>query len=235
MISKTRLHIATYLKILIHKLIVALGIVMAIAIALSFTSIPYKAYHQLSMPKHGITTTPHVIITYSAEGMPAPETLMRIWTTAQMANKYPNAKVIVAFPAQTDNDTISLNLIKKELQFKGITSSRIHFTTKGCNTYYQSKFMVDEHQLLNTNNLLIVSSPEHLCRIYQCYNKMGFYNIATKGAFPQLLSNKLLSKEKDDSPLFIKLRYNFWNYLKYEITVCREYSAMVYYKLKGWV
>jgi hypothetical protein len=31
------------------------------------------------------------------------------------------------------------------------------------------------------------------------------------------------------------LRYNYWNYLKLEITCLREFAALCYYKVNGWI
>jgi hypothetical protein len=33
----------------------------------------------------------------------------------------------------------------------------------------------------------------------------------------------------------ILLRYKFWTYLQYEVSILREYTALFYYKLKGWI
>ena len=33
----------------------------------------------------------------------------------------------------------------------------------------------------------------------------------------------------------IQLRYQFWNHLGYQIRVYREYLAIAFYKLKGWI
>ena len=32
-----------------------------------------------------------------------------------------------------------------------------------------------------------------------------------------------------------RLRYTFWNYLKLEIDTYREYLALFYYRIKGWI
>ncbi len=34
---------------------------------------------------------------------------------------------------------------------------------------------------------------------------------------------------------WLAIRYNFWNYLKLEITVLREYMAITWYWLRGWI
>ncbi len=235
MISKIKYSIISPITKLINILIKILGIILTIAITLSFTSIPYRAYHQLSLPSNCIKSYPDFIITYSGEGVPAPETLMRIWTTAKMANHYPQSKVIIAYPAKNNDDTACLDLITSDLKSKGIHSSRIYFTTNGNNTFYQSTCIVEEHQLLPTDKLLIVSSPEHLYRTWRCYRKLGFNMVATKAAFPKLLAPRLLSKKKCNKQTDLNLRYNCWNYLKYEITVLREYVAIAYYKLRGWI
>jgi hypothetical protein len=32
-----------------------------------------------------------------------------------------------------------------------------------------------------------------------------------------------------------QLRYQFWNHMKYQIIVYREYFAITYYKLRAWI
>ena len=32
-----------------------------------------------------------------------------------------------------------------------------------------------------------------------------------------------------------KIRYQFWTHLKYQTIVYREYTAIAFYKLKGWI
>ena len=34
---------------------------------------------------------------------------------------------------------------------------------------------------------------------------------------------------------FISLRYQFWTQMNYELLIIREYVALGYYKLKGWI
>ena len=33
----------------------------------------------------------------------------------------------------------------------------------------------------------------------------------------------------------LNIRYNMWSYLKYEITVMREWCAIAYYWIRGWI
>ena len=41
--------------------------------------------------------------------------------------------------------------------------------------------------------------------------------------------------ELDALIMDINLRYRFWTHLKYEILIIREFSALTYYKLSGWI
>ena len=46
---------------------------------------------------------------------------------------------------------------------------------------------------------------------------------------------KLGGNEAIPSIESVKMRYTFFNYLKLEITCAREYFALAYYKIKGWI
>ena len=47
-----------------------------------------------------------------------------------------------------------------------------------------------------------------------------------------------LKDETDEDELKVRnvaLRYNMWSYMQYEIIVLREYTAIAYYWVKGWI
>mgnify|MGYP006090763245 FL=1 len=42
--------------------------------------------------------------------------------------------------------------------------------------------------------------------------------------------------DKEDTKVRnLALRYNMWSYMQYEIIVLREYTAIAYYWMKGWI
>ena len=63
---------------------------------------------------------------------------------------------------------------------------------------------------------------------------------STPAIFEKAIDEELLVKKKkgEIKPSDLKglgLRYNMWNYLKYEITVLRELCAIAWYRIRGWI
>jgi uncharacterized SAM-binding protein YcdF (DUF218 family) len=84
--------------------------------------------------------------------------------------------------------------------------------------------------------VLLITSPEHMYRSIHSLQKVGFKNVGGLPSFEKPISEKTLKgKKKKGEKVALAWRYNFWSYLRYEILVLREYSAIAYYKLKGWI
>lgn len=205
---------------------------------LAFTDIPYHAYHQLSLKNQKLKGNADLIILMGGDGMPSPSGLMRSYFTAEAAKIHPKAKIIIALPAnQQEKDSLrQLRLIRKELELKGIDSSQIVFEPKGYNTRTQAEEIAKNYD--STEKILIVTSPEHMYRAIRCFEKTGFKQV---GSFPTFEipsdESKLKSKDKKKAKELqnLDLRYNMWSYMQYEIIVLREYFAISYYWLKGWI
>ena len=89
---------------------------------------------------------------------------------------------------------------------------------------------------------MVVTSPEHLRRTVKCFNKAGFQHVRGMAAYEgvvdfdlSLKHQKLKGKESIPSIENTNLRYTFWNYMKLEIDTYREYFALLYYRIKGWI
>jgi hypothetical protein len=75
------------------------------------------------------------------------------------------------------------------------------------------------------------------------FRKCGFANVSGMPAFEFSLDADLTFSDSDlkgnavAPPIGhnLQFRYQFWNHLKYEIVVIREYCGMAYYKLRGWI
>jgi uncharacterized SAM-binding protein YcdF (DUF218 family) len=89
------------------------------------------------------------------------------------------------------------------------------------------------------SKLIVVSSPEHMYRAVKSFEKVGFESVGSYPTFEVPSDEELLiSKEKEkkaDEVHNLGLRYNLWSYMQYEIRVLREYLAITYYWLKGWI
>ena len=67
---------------------------------------------------------------------------------------------------------------------------------------------------------------------------LGFKKISSLPTFeiPSDAENlKDKTERKDTRIKNLSLRYNMWSYMVYEIKVLREYFAISYYKIKGWI
>jgi uncharacterized SAM-binding protein YcdF (DUF218 family) len=211
-------------------------------ILFSFTDYPYLVYHWLGTHNAEVVETPDYIVVMGAGGMPGPEGLMRCHFAAKSAEQFPNAKVIVALPSEEENfnesDAYRMFL---EINIKGVHEDRFIFESKGTNTYSQATEIYTMLLHESNQNLLIVTSPEHMHRCILTFKKCGFENVGGVSSFESSYNDDLLltkeerSKRVQDVNRSLSLRYNMWNYLKYEITIMREMMALAWYKIKGYI
>lgn len=227
---------------LFKALIFIAGISFILMIVLSFTDYPYMTYHWLGTHNSEIVETPDYIIVMGAGGMPGPEGLMRCHFAAKAAKQFSKAKVIVALPSEENNfeesDTYRMFL---EINLRGIDEQRFLFEIEGTNTYFQAKEIFKMLRAKSNKKILIVSSPEHMHRCILTFKKCGFDSVSGLSSFENSYNEDLLltkderSKKIQDMNRNISLRYNMWNYLKYEIDITREFIAIGWYKLNGYI
>lgn len=229
------------LKIL-RILTIVSGSFFIVLLILAFTSLPFWMRYRLGTAVPQITNSPDYIVMLGAGGMPEGRNMVRLFHTATMAKQYPDAKIIISLPGDTTDSLSSIMLMKKELTIRGVEKNRILIENIGNNT--RNEVLQIQKMILDTAaSLLIVTSPEHLYRSVKCFQKVGFSNIAGHAAFERTLDDDLLigdmqAGEQEAIPEIgdnLSLRYTFWNHLQYEVAVFREYIAIVYYKLKGWI
>lgn len=215
-----------------------LGIFFFLLFVLSFTDIPYYAYHRLSMPGEKLSRKPDVIVVLGGSGMPSPDGLMRTYYAADAAYHHQTASVIIALPSNEGGSLYQLQLMAQELIMRGVDSSRIRFEPEGFNTHSQAVNIAERFKTeLKNTSLLMVTSPEHMYRAVHTFRKAGFISVAGLAAFEHPPDEgKIKDRDLSDDTRVksLNLRYNMWSYLHYEILVLREYSAILYYKLKGW-
>jgi len=73
-------------------------------------------------------------------------------------------------------------------------------------------------------------------RSIRSLQKAGLKNVGGLPSFEKPISEqKLKSGKKNGQKVSLAWRYNFWSYLRHEILVLREYFAIAYYKIKGWI
>jgi uncharacterized SAM-binding protein YcdF (DUF218 family) len=225
--------------LLFRKILLVFGVFSFLLFVLSFSSIPYYAYRYLSMENQVLNTSPNFILVLGGSGMPSPDGLMRSYYAAESALQFPSAKIIIAHPYSQGDSLLQLNLMARELTKRGIDSTRIFYEPFGFNTHSQATNIVKMLGKKNQNSaFLVVTSPEHMYRAIKSFHKAGLLNVGAAPAFENPLEEeKMKDREgtKDTHISNLTLRYNIWSYLHYEILVLREYCAIFYYKIKGWI
>jgi uncharacterized SAM-binding protein YcdF (DUF218 family) len=221
--------------------LMSLGGLFLIALILSFTDYPFWAMYWLGTHNAELDVEPSILVLMGGGGMPSADGLNRCYHAAKTAHYHKNCKIIIAVPADTTREEESPEkLMAHELKIRGIDSSRFIFESEGTNTYSQ---VMNIKKLLSDRNpdsiaIRIITSPDHVLRSVAVFRKAGFKHVGGHPSFEEDIKEDLLLEKKDRATLRqekLLLRYNMWNYLKYEITVLREYCAIVYYKIRGWI
>ena len=211
----------------------------AFILLLSLTDVPFYAYHWLGVSNSKLSGKPDTIVILGGSGMPSPDGLIRTYYGAEAAKQFSDAKIIIALPFNEHDSLRQLQLMAHELIVKGIDSMRIKFEPFGFNTHSQAvnianMFGSDKSAV----SLLLITGPEHMYRAVRTFRKAGFVNTAGVATFENPVDEEMAKdkdKAKDTRIKSLALRYNMWSYLNYELLVMREYVAICYYKVKGWI
>ncbi|MEI7726643.1 MAG: YdcF family protein [Bacteroidota bacterium] len=108
----------------------------------------------------------------------------------------------------------------------------------------KSSFVIRHSSLdIRNSSLLLITSPEHLYRAVLTFEKAGFKHVQGLPAFEQAIESDITFNARKlggrkyipDIGSNITLRYQFWTQMNYELLILREYAALGYYKLKGWI
>lgn len=227
----------------IRWFLLSLGLAFLVLCILAFTTIPYHMYHRLAIYSLPGKLPPKAIVMLSGAGIPSESGLIRTYFTASLANKFPEATVIIAAPGDTSDKMSDPVQIFDELTLRGVNPKQIIFETEGKNTRGQAINLISESGKAFTNsNIILVTSPEHVKRAVKTFRRAGFSRVSALPAFESSLSEDLTFDDRDlkGNQLIppiggnTQFRYQFWNHLKYEILVIREYFALAFYKVKGW-
>ena len=213
------------------------GILFFTMLVLAFTSAPFYLHFNLGQnPNDDVeVSNPQMVMMFGGAGMPSEDNLMRLYHTAALARHF-DVPVLLVHP----EDSLCQAEMTRILRQGGIDS--ILYMTEGANTRSQAVELMNAYPELSEKELIVVTSPEHVRRTVKCLNKVGFRNTIGKAAYPatvdfdlSLKKQKLGGNEAIPSVESVKMRYTFFNYLKLEITCVREYFALAYYKIKGWI
>lgn len=218
------------------------GLIFAIALILAFTTLPFWGYYWLGTSKSELKSKPGAIVLLGGSGMPSESNLMRSWFTALAAENFADAEVYIVMPGDLEDSASTPSMMQAELVMRGVNPGNIRFEHKGTNTRSQA---LNCSQLIKTTTpVLLVTSPENMRRSVLCFQKVGFEKVYALPAFEnaaeadfsfaddELGGNKTLVPDIGKNTA---IRYQVWTHLKYEILIVREWLAIAYYKLRGWI
>ncbi len=227
------------LKKILNRFFVVLGVIFSLFLILAITPAPFYMHYNLGQDPNQDTTQvfePQHVIMLGGAGMPSAGNLMRLYYTAGIAKFY-DCQVTIVHPY----DSICHVKMDEFIEIQGVMGMVIHDTI-GTNTRSQVLGLAENHPELLDTKIMVVTSPEHLRRTVKCFNKAGFQEVRGVAAyegtvdFELSLQNQVLKGEEAIPNVeSTKLRYTFWNYLKLEIDTYREYFALLYYRIKGWI
>ncbi len=212
-----------------------------VLILLCFTPLPSAVYNWMGTDPGRLPSEPDYIVVLGGGGIPSESGLMRTYYAAQEAHQYPDANLVVAMP----DDGHSPEKMEAEIVMRGIAADRILFEESGRNTREQA---LNTAKLIDadprTALVLIVTSPEHLKRALMTFRKAGFGHVAGTAAFSTEVESDLAYDGRalggpdlpiSDAGKNLTLRYEFWDHLGKEISLIREFCALAYYRMMGWI
>ncbi|MCC6840317.1 MAG: YdcF family protein [Flavobacteriales bacterium] len=215
------------------------GGVALLLTVLAFTRIPFDAHRWLGTAGGLAGPQVEAILVLSGSGMPSGPELMRCQEAAKRAAQAPAAGLLLALPY----DTALARAMVQELGLRGVAPERITLVMHGRNTREQALDVATTRPAWKARSIAVVTAPEHMYRSLCTFRKLGFARVAGAPAFEHALFSNLAFNHTGaggkaftpDISASTDLRYNFWNYLKLEITCLREYAALLYYQLNGWI
>lgn len=221
-----------------RSLFILVGITGTILIVLAFTRIPFDAHRALADQRSTCVGPADMIVILGGSGMPSGPELLRLHYGAMEALRDQNAGLVVIHP----RDTAVMQAMVDELIMKGVRADRISRIHEGTNTREQALRFAETFSDQRLK-LSIVTAPENMYRTLRTFRKAGFADVCGIPAFDHAMFVDLRYDHKKiggrkavpDISGELDLRYTFWNYLKLEITCLREYAAIAYYAINGWI
>jgi uncharacterized SAM-binding protein YcdF (DUF218 family) len=223
---------------MLRPVITALGVVFALLLVLAFTRLPYDAHRALGRAAGECTTSVDLLVVLGGSGMPSGAELRRLHHAAHLAATHPAAEVWVVHPG----DPAVIGAMVDELVFRGVEPARIKQLNEGDNTRAQALAVLREVGERSVR-IGLVSAPENMYRSVKAFRRAGHPQVCGLPAWDHAMDHDFAYRHTriggkayvPDVSSATDLRYTFWNYLKLEITCLREYVAIAYYALNGWI
>jgi uncharacterized SAM-binding protein YcdF (DUF218 family) len=223
----------------IRSILQALGLVLVVMAVLAFTRVPFHLHRWLGMAGGPCPERPAVIVVLGGSGMPGGPELLRLHYAAGAARTHPAARLVVVHL----RDTAVMGAMVHELVLRGVERQRIDTVLRGTNTREQALAVRSFLPGDGATAMGLVTAPENMYRSLRTFRKAGMVGVGGIPAFDQALFTDLrYGHDRIGGKAWLPdvsgangLRYNFWNYLKLEITCLREYAAIAYYWMNDWI
>ncbi|MGD9782035.1 MAG: YdcF family protein [Kiritimatiellia bacterium] len=240
---------------LVRAALAALGLLILLAAAAQFTNLPWHAYKSFSHVPGAIREAPTHVLVMGGSGIPGESGLSRTFFGAEAARRHPQAEVLIALPLGT-NESYASRAYVDELRLRGVPAKRLRLLAGGRNTREQALRLAEALAgEARPPLVLVVTDPNHVRRTAACIRKaFADRNAAVRldalPAFQLSIEDPLecLAQELDakapaaaprgalpDAGFSLRFRYDVWNNLGYTQAVLRETTALLYYRLRGWI
>lgn len=222
------------------------GGVLLLSFFLAFTTRPYYTHHWLGTGIENTCSEPEAIVLFGAGGMPSGDNMVRIYYAAKAWRQFPNCPVYICLPGDPKEEKGSLQMIAGELMLRGVDTGMIKYIPEGKNTRGQViKLAETNNGQLNLACLLVITSPGHMRRSVLALENVGFQSIIPFPAFEIPLEGELRFDDRElggerrfvapSTGQTLSLRYELWTQLNYQLICAREFVALGYYWLRGWI
>lgn len=222
----------------LRGVVIGIGVLAGMMLVLAFTRLPFDAHRWLGTAAGECRIAPDLIVVLGGSGMPSGPELRRLQEAAALAERWPGAPVLVVHPG----DPAVLDAMAGELRLRGVSPDRIQRLNEGDNTRAQA-LAVQQRVGGKYTSMALVTAPENTYRSVLSFRKAGQGLVCGAPAWDHAMfhefdyahdaiGGKAWVPDVSGSP---GVRYTWWNYLKLEVTVLREWVAIAYYRLNGWV
>lgn len=222
----------------LRRIAIVTGAVALVLMVLACTRIPFDVHRWLGSAAGECQVDMQVIVVLGGSGMPSGPELLRLHRGALLAAESQLSTVVVIHPDTAD----AMKQMVDELVLRGVDRQRISLITEGDNTRAQALAFA----LVNTprtTSIALVTAPENMYRSVRTFQRAGFTAVCGVPAWDHAMHHHFRYAHRaiggrewvpdvSENP---GLRYTFWNYLKLEITCLREFLAIAYYRINGWM
>lgn len=222
----------------LRLLVIGLGTIAMVMVVLAATRLPFDAHRTLGTSAGECIAPADLIVVLGGSGMPSAAELRRLYHAAEVAQAMPAAAVLVIHPG----DPAVLQAMVAELILRGVGAERLRSLNEGDNTRAQA-LAVRAYLGSARPAMVLVTAPENMYRSVRAFRAVGLAQVCGAPAWDHAMDHAFTYAHRGiggkayvpDVSHATGLRYTWWNYLKLQVTCLREYFAIAYYALNGWI